>query len=221
MINWQVTISQTLTSNVYKIVWRVFGSHLLKGWNSVKLAQPASCLSPPLPPGESQPAGPGEDELPPASPKLAVQLGPSHGKRKKVYNNGFHKVETIHDCLIGWVKMGNEHSLQVADWLPGVLGVLSLLSSRLPGSEALCLESSSSSEPDPRSRSRPPFSRLLSEVWDTPNLTHTHRERKKSCLMRQRENRGRELHIDITSPTLFLDLEFLPTLFWIWLVLHS
>lgn len=194
LINWQVTISQTLTSNVYKIVWRVFGSHLLKGWNSVKLAQPASCLSPPHPPGESQPAGPGEDELPPASPKLAVQLGPSHDNMvrwKKSTIMVFAKWKPFMMTVIDWVNMGNKHSLQIADWLQGVLGVLSLLSSRLPGSEAHCLESSSSSEPDPRSRSRPPFSRLLSEVWDTPNLTHTHthgREREERFDEKSRES---------------------------------
>lgn len=94
---------------------------------------------------------------------------------------------------------------------PDVLGV-SLPSSVLPVSEVLCLESSSSSEPDPRSLSRPPFSRLLlellSEVWDTPNLTHG-------------GGREEERGVSVTSPTCHstssssgIHLQF-PTWFWI------
>ena len=63
-------------------------SHPQKGWNWVKLAQPVPCWESPglPPPATSQPTGDGDDVVvvvvvvvgPPASPKLAVQLGATH-----------------------------------------------------------------------------------------------------------------------------------------------
>lgn len=53
-------------------------------------------------------------------------------------------------------------------------GLTTALSISLPVSDVFCCESSSSSDSELRSRSLPPFSKLLLElpveVWDTPNL---------------------------------------------------
>lgn len=53
-------------------------------------------------------------------------------------------------------------------------GLTTVLSISLPVSDVFCCESSSSSDSELRSRSLPPFSKLLRElpveVWDTPNL---------------------------------------------------
>lgn len=53
-------------------------------------------------------------------------------------------------------------------------GLTTVLSISLPVSDVFCCESSSSSDSELRSRSLPPFSKLLLElpveVWETPNL---------------------------------------------------
>lgn len=60
----------------------------------------------------------------------------------------------------------------------------------LPVSEAVCSESSSSSDSDPQSRSLPPFSMLFLElpsgVWETPNLAEKESGEKWHCWEREK-----------------------------------
>lgn len=51
-------------------------AHPEKGWNSVKLAQPVSCVSASLPAELSHPAGVWDATVPPESLKFAVHPGP-------------------------------------------------------------------------------------------------------------------------------------------------
>lgn len=57
-------------------LFSVLFSHPEKGWNSVKLAQPVSCVPVPPPDEVSHDAGVWDAAFPPESLKFAVQPGP-------------------------------------------------------------------------------------------------------------------------------------------------
>lgn len=148
------------------LIWtNRFASHPEKGWNSVKLAQPVSCVSPPLTTELPHPAGVWDAAVPLESLKSAVQPGPGNKGEKTTPKK--HSFKWRHEPILkgcSWVYV----------MFGCVLYVAALLSSNLPVSDVFCWESSSSSDSDPRSRSLPPFSMLLlelsAEVWETPNL---------------------------------------------------
>lgn len=128
-------------------------AHPEKGWNSVKLAQPVSCTSAAPSSELSHPAGVC-DAVPLEFLKSAVQPGPGRGNTEPCF--------LISDGALA--KTPSRPPLYLIS---------------PPASDVFCCEesslsSSSSSDPELRSRSLPPFSKLLLElpveVWDTPNL---------------------------------------------------